>query len=104
MTHFIEKCKECNETINQCRCPSKLKKVRYSICKKCIDMKNEKSYRIKLYCYNCGYSTTSSKTFGERISTWYRKCIKCGCNTMKESQFVPDYQIKNSDYTIVFKK
>lgn len=33
--HFIIKCKECGDTIAQCRCPSPNKEVKYQVCKKC---------------------------------------------------------------------
>jgi hypothetical protein len=33
--HFIEKCKECKKIISQCRCPSKDKEERWSLCAEC---------------------------------------------------------------------
>ena len=35
MTHFIEKCKECEKVISQCRCPDLNKTIRWGICKEC---------------------------------------------------------------------
>ena len=37
--HFIEKCKDCDKIISQCRCISKDKEIKYSICEKCIKIK-----------------------------------------------------------------
>lgn len=41
--HFIEICSECTKVIMQCRCPSINKETRYSICKECQKIKDEKS-------------------------------------------------------------
>ena len=35
--HFVEKCSKCKIVITQCRCPSKDKLVRWSVCSKCIN-------------------------------------------------------------------
>ena len=35
MSHYIEKCKECDEVIGQCRCMDCNKSVRWSVCHKC---------------------------------------------------------------------
>jgi hypothetical protein len=41
MAHFIEKCSKCGKTIQQCRCMSCDKEVRYSICQDCKDKGEE---------------------------------------------------------------
>lgn len=33
--HFIEKCKECDDIISQCRCPDNNKEIIYTICTNC---------------------------------------------------------------------
>lgn len=35
MSHFIEKCIDCNIVISQCRCPSKDKQLRLTVCVHC---------------------------------------------------------------------
>ena len=35
MSHFIERCQNCGIVINQCRCPSKDKEERWSLCEDC---------------------------------------------------------------------
>lgn len=40
MEHFIEKCKLCGAVINQCRCPSKDKEIRYGVCVACAKKKD----------------------------------------------------------------
>ena len=36
MSHFIKKCKECDKTIAQCRCPSPNKSIEYATCENCL--------------------------------------------------------------------
>jgi len=33
--HFIEKCRVCDVTTSQCKCPAKDKEIRYTTCNKC---------------------------------------------------------------------
>ena len=35
MSHFIEKCRKCGETMSQCRCADPSKTVTYGICSTC---------------------------------------------------------------------
>lgn len=39
MAHFKTLCKECGKVVNTCRCPSKDKEIKYSICQECLDDK-----------------------------------------------------------------
>jgi hypothetical protein len=35
MNHYIEKCKECQTVMGQCRCPDPNKEVRWTLCPEC---------------------------------------------------------------------
>lgn len=41
-SHFIVKCFECKKIINQCRCPSTDKEIKYIVCEDCKGKKEEK--------------------------------------------------------------
>ncbi len=51
--HFIEICKKCEEIISQCRCPSKDKIKRYSLCETC---KKEEKFSEEKSCRNCKHA------------------------------------------------
>lgn len=47
MSHFIEKCRCCEEVISQCRCPSSDKAIRWSTCRKCAGIENPAGYQAQ---------------------------------------------------------
>ena len=66
MSHFIEKCSGCDCVISQCRCPSKDKEIRYSLCKNCAANKE----KVKA-CENCkhglGYMIGTHVSFEGKV-------------------------------------
>lgn len=74
MSHFIEICKECNDVISQCRCPSTDKEKRFSICEKCLKTMNG---GFPCRCYWCDEKIKSEKDCKELPGDRGRVHKKC---------------------------
>lgn len=83
--HFKEICKECEVVMNQCRCPSKDKEIRYGICQKCKNSKNnmEKSTVDNSNELEADFLTINlSEDNIERINKFYLNRLEILCGLM----------------------